>query len=101
MRVTRLFLNTDLRKSFVGLREVAKKSGVPVGPDSCMLFINSKCTSFKILKANEYVVYYTNNNKRIPLKALRHLPEEFGGTETEMSGAIEKSLREDAKVKFL
>lgn len=99
MRVTRVFFETDMRKNFDGLREIAKKASTQVGPESCILFINTSRTSFKIMKANKYLVYYSNGGRRIPLDALKHLPSEFGGSDTEMSDAIEKSLRE--KVKFL
>lgn len=92
MKLTRVFLDQDLRCSFEGLRKIADEAKTDLG--GTIVFINAKKTSFKLLHQNSYLVYYKNGNRRIPLEALRHLPETFGGTELEMKGAIRKSLVE-------
>ena len=93
MRVTRVFLDSDLRKSFDGLRDLADKANTNLtAPDSSVLFINTARTKFKLLRANQYLVYYNNGDKRIPLEAIEHLPQAFGGTDAEMSQAIRKSI---------
>ncbi len=93
MNFTRLFFDVDLRRAFEGLREVAKGQSTPLTEHSTILFMNARMTAFKLLRANKYLVYFKNGNRKIPLDALQHLPEFFGGTQFEMSRAIEKSLR--------
>lgn len=90
MKITRVYPNTDLRCSFDGLREIAKKSETDA---STLVFINTARTAFKML-TGEYLVYYRNGTKRIPFEAIRHLPEHFGGSPAQMDSAIRKSLEE-------
>lgn len=99
MRLTRVFFGVDMRKNFDGLRKIARGADTALGPESSVLFINTARTSFKIMRGNKYLVYYSNGGRRIPMEAIQYLPREFGGSAAEMSQAIEKSLRE--KVKFL
>lgn len=94
MRITRVFLGSDLRCSFDGLRALAVKAKTKINEDSSVLFINTARTKFKMLRANTYLVYYSNGNRRIPLEAIGHLPQAFGGTEAEMDDAIRKSIAE-------
>ncbi len=91
MRITRVYLDVDMRQNFEGLRKVSAKDKLDK-PGSMVLFINRKKTSFKILNEDKYVIYYKNGNKRIPIDALALLPQNFGGTEFEMNEAIKKSL---------
>jgi hypothetical protein len=95
MRITRVFLDTDMRMSFEGLRKIAQEAKTKLGEDSMILFLNHAATKFKVLTANKYVVYYSNGHRRIPLDALKHLPSTFGGTEL---AAIKKSLEGKVKV---
>jgi hypothetical protein len=90
MRLTRVFLDQDLRSGFEGLRKIAKE--VETNLEGSVVFINRRMTSFKLLHQDAYLIYYKNGNRRIPIEALRHLPESFGGSELEMKGAIKKSL---------
>jgi hypothetical protein len=92
MRLTRVFLDISMAKGFEGLREVAKEAKAKLGPDSTVLFMNRRGTSFKIVINDTYIVYYKNGNRKIPLDSLRYLPNTFGGTELELQGAIRKSL---------
>lgn len=95
MRITRVFFDVDMRQSFEGLKLVAKDA-----PKGVLFFMNAKRTSFKMLIQDKYIVYYKNDNKRIPLDAIQHLPASFGGTEAEMNQAIGKSLRDKLGIKW-
>lgn len=97
MRLTRVFLDTDLRCAFEGLRAVAKQAKTDLD-GSTVIFMNRRATAFKMMHKNSYLVYYKNDDKRIPLDALRHLPEHFGGTEMEMNSAIRKTIMEKLKI---
>lgn len=97
MRITRVFQDTDLRLSFDGLRELIKENNAGLGENSRILFINRARTAFKLLVSDTYLVFYRNGNRRIPLEALVHLPQNFGGSEIEVSAAIRKTL--ELKVK--
>lgn len=99
MRLTRVFLDVDLRQAFHGLRVLAKKAHTPVSPESSILFINAARTKFKLLRANKYLVCYNNGTRRIPLEAIAHLPQAFGGTDTEMTAEIRKSI--EVKLGFI
>lgn len=92
MRLTRVFLNTFMGYGFEGLREIAKEAKSKLGPDTNVLFLNRKMTSFKMVLNDNYIVYYKNGGRKIPLDAIAHLPENFGGSQMEMSEAIKKSL---------
>jgi hypothetical protein len=92
LRITRVFLETDMRMGFDGLREIAQENKVGLGEGSTVVFLNRRGTKFKVLLQNKYIVYYSNGNHRVPLEALAELPEAFGGTKAEMSAAIRKSL---------
>lgn len=98
MRLTRVFLDTDLRCAFEGLRAVAKGAKTDLD-GATVVFMNRRCTAFKVIHKNAYMVYYKNNDKRIPLDALRHLPEHFGGSEMEMTAAIRKTVEEKLGVR--
>lgn len=93
MRITRVFLDVDLRQSFDGLREMAKKAKTDLLGDTTVLFINHARTKFKILRSDTYLIYYTNGNRRIPLDAIRYLPKMFSGSRIEMDAAVKDSLR--------
>lgn len=92
MRINRVFLDVDMRCSFAGLRAIAQSAKSQAGPGTSLLFINRKATQFKLLHQNKYVVCFNNGNRRIPLDALRFLPQSFTGTELEMREAIQRSL---------
>ena len=91
MKITRVFLNSDLRCSFDGLRAIAKRARTK--PDSNIIFINTSRTGFKLLSGDKYLVYYKNGQRRIPIEALRHLPEHFGGSQFEMDSAISHCVK--------
>lgn len=91
MKLRRVFLDTDLRCAFEGLRQLAVKQKTSL-KDSTVVFINRKMTAFKLLHNDSYMVYFKNNNRRIPIESLIHLPEYFGGAEFEMTNAIKQSL---------
>lgn len=92
MNITRVFLNTSMVMGFDGLREIAKKAKSPATADATLIFINKRMTSFKMLTKDQYLVYYRNGGRRIPLDAIRYLPTFFGGSEMEMNEAIRESL---------
>lgn len=96
MKLRRVFLDSDLRCSFEGLRKLAKEEKTPLA-DATVLFVNRKATAFKMLHKDAYLIYYKNGNRRIPLDAIAHLPEHFGGTELEMQVAIKNSLMQKLK----
>lgn len=92
MRLTRIFFDTDLRCSFEGLRKTAKSARTELKGNTVM-FMNRAMTAFKVVTDDKYIVYFNNRHRRIPIDALKYLPQAFGGTELEMKQAIEKSLR--------
>ena len=92
MRVTRVFLDTDMRMSFDGLRKLAEENSAGLNCDSTIMFMNRARTMFKVLRANKYLVAYSNGQRKIPLEAITELPQAFGGTELEMNEAIRKSI---------
>lgn len=90
MIITRIFLDTDMRQNFDGLRKVAAKNKALLG--TTLIFINTKRTMFKLLQNNQFIVYYKSSHGRIPLEVIAHLPKNFGGSDMEMNEAIRKSL---------
>jgi hypothetical protein len=93
MRITRIVFDADLRSQFDGLRLAAKELGTTLGPESRVIFVNRKRNSFKLLSGNQYLIYYRSPKGRIPLEALRYLPQQFGGSELEVTEAISKSFK--------
>lgn len=96
MKITRVYLDVDMRQNFDGLRKVMSKDKPSIGNSALStttLFINRKRTSFKML-ADQFLVFYKSNKGRIPLDALKYLPQSFGGSEMEMNDAIRKSLEQ-------
>ncbi len=98
MKLRRIFLDTDLRSAFQGLRKIAKEADTML-EDNTVLFINRAMTAFKIIHNDTYLVYYRNGHRRIPLEALIQLPQSFGGSELEMQGAIKRSLMQSLNKK--
>lgn len=92
MRLTRVFLDIHLGQNFQGLNTIAKKAKTPCDESTTLLFINKAMTAFKVLRGKDYLVYYKNGNRRIPMDAIQYLPKQFTGSETEMTGAIRESL---------
>jgi len=99
MKVTRVFLDTDMRCSFDGLRKVVASADTPITHGSTILFLNRKATMFKVLRGDTYLVSYTNGTKRIPLEAIQELPQFFGGSESEMSEAIRTSIMKKLNIR--
>lgn len=96
MRITRVYLDVDMRQNFDGLNKVMASAKVAIGnssPTTVILFINRKRTAFKML-ADKYMVFYKSDHGPIPLDALKYLPQVFGGSPTEMNEAIRKSLEQ-------
>lgn len=93
MRLTRVFLDSDLRCQFDGLRQIASDAET-VLKNTFVVFINRKRTKFKAIVNDQYLVFYSNGDKRIPLDALIHLPATFGGSDLEMTQAISKTLNQ-------
>lgn len=91
MRIARVFLDCDMRCGFEGLRAVAKDTKFE-GKGDFILFINGPGTAFKMLVGNQYLTYYKNGNRRIPLEAIQLLPEFFDGTKFDLQGAIRKAV---------
>lgn len=95
MRIARVFLNSDMRMGFQGLHDLMQKHSVNtrnLDPSALYVFMNKACTKFKLI-SGQYLVYFNNGNRRIPLEAIQYLPKNFGGTETQMNEAIRKSLK--------
>lgn len=92
MRLTRVFFNVFMGCGFEGLSEIAKDSKTDIGADSCVCFVNRPATAFKLMVGGQYLTYYKNNGKKIPLEALRLLPEKFGGSKLEFDAAVRKSI---------
>lgn len=85
-----------MRQNFDGLNKVMAKDKIS-SPKS-VLFINRKMNAFKMLQ-DQFLVFYKSAKGRIPLDALRYLPQSFGGSEMEMNEAIRKSLESKLGVK--
>ncbi len=94
MKITRVFFGVDMRQNFDGLHKVAAQAKTPILSHSVLVFINTKRTMFKMLSGDKYLVYYKAKTGRMPIEALRYLPQGFGGSEMEMTGAIKQSLKE-------
>lgn len=90
MNITRVFLDTDLRCAFDGLRQIVKRHHTPTNHN--IVFVNRKMTAFKVLSGNRYLVCYSNGGKRIPLEALWQLPEHFGGDSFHVNAAIKNTV---------
>lgn len=93
MRITRVFFNVYMGYGFQGLQAIAKEAKTKLDADSVVCFINRKTTSFKLMVGGQYLTYFKNNDKNIPLDAIRLLPEHFGGTQMEFDAAVKKSLQ--------
>lgn len=99
--IARVFLDVHMGMNFDGLSRLMIKEKLDIrklGKGDFVIFLNRKCTAFKILAGNSYLVYYKNKNRKIPLEAIQYLPASFGGDEFEFNKAVEKSLR--AKINF-
>lgn len=94
MRITRVFLDVHMGQNFEGLGRIAKSAKTKLDADSVVVFINRACTAFKLMAGGQYLTYYKNGTKRIPLEALRHLPEMFGGSQMQFDSAVKKSITE-------
>lgn len=92
MRITRVFIDVYMGYGFQGLSEIAKEAKTNIGPESCVVFINRKTTAFKMMVDGIYLTYFKNGEKKIPIDAIRFLPEKFGGTQMEFDRAVKKSL---------
>ena len=92
MKITRVFFDVHMAMNFEGLREVAKKAKTKINEDSTIFFLNKKKTAFKVFRGQHYIVYYKHDKGQIPLEALLHLPESFGGSRAEMTQAITSML---------
>lgn len=98
MRITRVFFNVFMGYGFQGLSAIAKDAKTDLDADSVVCFVNRPATAFKLMVGGQYLTYYKNNDKKIPLEAIRLLPERFGGTRMEFDSAVKKSLEKQLGV---
>lgn len=101
MRIARVYFDVDLRCSFQGLRKFLTKEKIDpisLGKGNLIIFMNRRATSFKMLAGNDYLVYYNNSGRRIPLDAIQYLPTYFDGTSLEFNKAMEKSVRDKLRI---
>ena len=92
MKLARVFLETDMRMGFQGLHRLLNKNHVNsqnLNPDHYYVFMNRARTKFKVI-SGQYLVYFNNGHKLIPLEAIQYLPKNFGGSQMEMTEAIRK-----------
>lgn len=92
MKIARVFLETDMRMGFQGLHKTLIQNKINTNnldPEAYYVFMNRKRTKFKVI-SGQYLVYFNNGNKLIPLEAIQYLPRSFGGSQLEMSEAIRK-----------
>lgn len=94
MKCTRVFFNVYMGYGFQGLTEIAKDAKTDLGADSVVCFVNKSTTAFKLMVGGQYITYYRTGglNKKIPIDALRMLPEMFGGHTMDFDLAVKKSL---------
>lgn len=92
MRITRVFFDVHMGLAFQGLGVIAKNAKTKLDEDSVVVFLNRRTNAFKIMVGGSYLTYYRNGNRKIPLDALRLLPEKFGGSQMEIDEAIKKSI---------
>ena len=90
MRLTRVFYDADLRCNKVGLTKIARDAQTPL-EHSTVIFFNRKLTMFKLLVNGTYCTSF-GEGKRIPLEAIEHLPQAFGGSAMQMQSAIRKAI---------
>lgn len=69
------------------------------GKGSLVIFMNRKATAFKMLAGNDYLVYYNNKGRRIPLDAIQYLPTYFDGTNIEFTKVMERSVMDKLRKK--
>lgn len=95
MEIARVYFDVDMRLGFQGLTVLAvKKKYDPRVEDEkrMVVFMNRACTKFKLLVSNQYLVYYNNGSRRIPLEAISHLPTFFDGKKLTLDRAIAKTI---------
>lgn len=93
MKIARIYLDCDLRCSFEGLKKLIGKSADELGKGDLTLFLNRKATAFKLMAGKDYLTYYRNGGRRIPLEAIQHLPTFFDGQSLNFAKAIEKTIK--------
>lgn len=99
-RLVRLFQDADLRCSDLGLAELAHKAKIDpmkMQPGEMLIFINVKATMVKVLANSGYgLVYagYRSTFGRLERRALKHIPNAFGGTAINYDKALAATLEE-------
>lgn len=95
MKIARIFFDSDMRQGFQGMHGVLQKAKVDhrnLDPADFYIFMNHARTKFKLL-SGQYLVYFNNGNRRIPLEAIQYLPSNFGGSQLDLERAMTNALR--------
>lgn len=80
MRITRVFLNVDIRNGHIGLAQLAKEHRIDVNKldnGEIVVFINTKRNKMKVYASNQ-VLAYVSRDTRISLDAVKFIPLAFG-----------------------
>lgn len=99
-RLIRIFQDADLRCSDLGLTEMAEKAKIKpndLQPGEMLIFVNTKATMVKVLANSGYgLVYagYRSQHGRLERRALRHIPNAFGGSAINYDKALAATLEE-------
>lgn len=92
MRITRVFLDVHMGLAFQGLGAIAKDARTKLDAESVVVFLNRKTTAFKLMVGGQYLTYFKNDGKKIPLEALTMLPVHFGGNTLKYDKAVKAVL---------
>jgi len=80
-RITRVFLDVDLRNGHEGLEDLASQNKVNIRSlksGEHVIFLNTRRTGFKLYSSNGVLSYYKSSGK-IDLNAIGYIPEAFTG----------------------
>ncbi len=97
-RIVHVFPNTDLRNGHDGLTAIAiknKRNPANLDPGEFLFFLNTAQTAFRLLTANGVMVHWkAPDNRRVELRAIRHIPDAFAGKAFDFNIAVRASLKE-------
>lgn len=79
-KIVRVFLDTNLSCSHLGLSNIAHKNNIKIDTltnGEFIIFLNRSKTAFKLFTSNNVIIYYKSKSGRLDLNTLRYIPRVF------------------------
>ena len=94
MKLAHIFFDVHMANGHAGLEAILKSEKKRIKKDDCVIFVNTKFDTVKILVDGAFLAHYKHPTGSIAPETLRHLPNYLNGGQIEYTRALRKVIYE-------